>query len=156
MTNSLGNFDRANKLSLAIAPMLILTFWSSIARAQCNAKPEVLEVSASRSSIERLQKDVIKGHQPWLLDDRSVADDEIDRLDEKYKGGSYVVFLSVMSQEDQTAKFEYELSNKTKRYIVTVQRPGWLLPISKKLEWTIWILKDIQVTDCVAQGKSTK
>lgn len=148
--------QRPTKVSFirkGIIQLVILVLGSVVALAQCDGKPQTLRHPTSRSNAEHLQQGVNEGHEPWLLDSRAVADYEINRLDEKYKDGSYVVFSRVVSADEQLAIFEYELPNKAKHYIITVKRFQWLLPISKKLAWTIWSLKEIQITNCITPEK---
>ncbi len=132
---------------IAGAGLFALTLCSVCSFADCKQKPCVVEFPISRSDAEALQRSVSHGHQPWLLQSRAVADEAIAELDEKYERGLYVTFSKVAVSHPNLVTCEYSLSDGSRRFEVTVNRFDWLLPVSKRLEWTIWIPTKIVIDD---------
>jgi hypothetical protein len=64
------------------------------------------------------------------------------------KGQSVYKFEPTVLEEDEKhAIFQFRM--KDIAYRITVRRFNWLLPIARKLEWTIWLATREETSQCI-------
>jgi hypothetical protein len=138
-----------------IGVTLVLAVCVQSLAASTPCASEKRSTPVNHKEYEELQEFVNAGHQPWRMDARAVAAEQVLLLEMVTKDDKdvYTLPLSLVEQDGRRAVFQF-LSKRQAgvTYRITVRRFEWLFPLAEKWEWMIWVPTEATVTRCQVES----
>jgi hypothetical protein len=138
---------KAQKKLLAAATTAILFVLPVDSTARCAPHTEVRSNVVLRENLEDLQRRVNDGDNPWRVEARAVALDELLRyVPALHWVDASAISLKVESRTPRRVVFIWTRGDGRATYRMTLLRHSYLLPLAGDLEGIVWVAERTEIT----------